>query len=110
MKTFDILEKPSLQQLFNSQKARVYEFWLQITKLQKTRRISGDNVITLDEWIYQPHEDGWNGKINSDQPKKFRQAFIRVQNAKKRFEQAGGDYEKFRPADYQPHKADWDKV
>lgn len=111
MKTFDII-KPSLEQLFNAQKARVYEFWLETIRYQRSRKNGGQSFTTiadLHNWTYYEDSTHWSGLGNPETSKKFKEAYKRVFVAKNRFEQAGGKYKNFTPTRI-PHKSNWTSV
>lgn len=97
MKTFDIIE-PSLEQLFNVQRARAYEFFLEIRKYQRskydTQSLSSYDA-DLQEYIYDPSSK-WKVSPGSEMPKKFIETYNRLFLAKKKFERAGGKYRNFK--------------
>lgn len=89
MKLFEVQPTDDLQRLFNIQKARVYEYYLE--RYKSFRLLSVD---TLNVWIRSSSQN-WSSPLSPKATANEKRKFPRVYLAKKAFERAGGKYENF---------------
>lgn len=97
MKVFEVVDVESIMKLFNAQKARVYEFYIDLNKRYKKQ--TGDysprfSYRTYQEWTNEASrywdDEGYFWK--HDEVDANRKAFQRVRKAKIAFEKAGGKF------------------
>lgn len=99
MKTDDLFKHnlPTLEQLYNTQKARVYEFILR-TNLIRTRAGGTPHPNSVTDSWYNETSNEWIGNFGNT---KEGHVYRRVYKAKSQYENAGGKYP-FIPHDVGP--------
>lgn len=90
MKIGDLATNPTLQQLYNAQKARVYEFILAVCSNQKNGGIEYITSGYGKDWYDQPSARWGVNNISTDE--KLNIKYKRVHPAKLKYEKAGGKY------------------